>query len=195
MKKRILTLLFVSIFALSSVFASVPRDRSEVNALDRAFIHPYNKTLDKAATLTDLAFFTSPAVLAMNMDIHESFKIGMMYAETLGAAFLGKEILKCTIERPRPYLYTDTVDTDEEEWMESFPSGHTTGAFAVASFTSYVFSQYYPDSKWKVPVALLSYGIAATEGLIRIQSGCHFPTDVLMGAALGTAIGIGIPML
>ena len=68
-------------------------------------------------------------------------------------------------------------------------------AFASAGFVSYVFSRYYPDSKWKAPIIAASYSLAATTAVLRIMSGNHFMTDVLAGALLGTLWGIGIPML
>lgn len=63
----------------------------------------------------------------------------------------------------------------------SFPSGHTTQAFAVASViaTSY-------DQLW---VKLTAYGAAAGTAWIRVQKGKHFPTDVVAGALIGTVVG------
>ncbi len=63
----------------------------------------------------------------------------------------------------------------------SFPSGHTTQAFAVASViaTSY-------DQVW---VKVAAYGAAAVTAYVRVQRGKHFPTDVVVGAVIGTAVG------
>ncbi len=63
----------------------------------------------------------------------------------------------------------------------SFPSGHTTQAFAVASViaTSY-------DQLW---VKVTAYGAAAVTAYVRVQRGKHFPTDVVVAAAIGTAVG------
>jgi hypothetical protein len=63
----------------------------------------------------------------------------------------------------------------------SFPSGHATQAFAVASViaTSY-------DQAW---VKVASYGAAAVGAYARIRRGKHFPSDVVAGAMIGTAVG------
>ena len=63
----------------------------------------------------------------------------------------------------------------------SFPSGHATQAFAVASViaTSY-------DQLW---VKVTAYGAAAVTAYVRVQRGKHFPTDVVVAAAIGTAVG------
>jgi hypothetical protein len=63
----------------------------------------------------------------------------------------------------------------------SFPSGHATQAFTVASViaTSY-------DQLW-VKVAV--YGAATVTAWSRVQQGQHFPTDVVAGALIGTFVG------
>lgn len=64
---------------------------------------------------------------------------------------------------------------------QSFPSGHTTEAFAVAS----VVAAHY-RSAW---VQVASYGLAGLVGLARIDHNAHFASDVLAGALLGTVVG------
>ncbi|CAL1240632.1 phosphatase PAP2 family protein [Candidatus Methylocalor cossyra] len=60
----------------------------------------------------------------------------------------------------------------------SFPSGHTSAAFLMATLWAY----FYPSTA--VPVYLW----ASAVGLSRIFLGVHFPTDVLVGATMGIAI-------
>ena len=64
----------------------------------------------------------------------------------------------------------------------SFPSGHAMAAFSIAS----VFADQYRSTRW---VPYVSYGLATAIGLSRIVVGQHFPTDVLVGGALGASIG------
>lgn len=63
----------------------------------------------------------------------------------------------------------------------SFPSGHTTAAFAAAS----VLARAYPGGT--VPVA--AYGAAALTGYARMEGDHHWASDVLAGAATGLWIG------
>lgn len=59
----------------------------------------------------------------------------------------------------------------------SFPSGHTSTAFAAAAVLT----------RLGVPPAI-AYGLAALVGITRLYVGVHFPSDVLAGAVLGLLI-------
>ncbi len=63
----------------------------------------------------------------------------------------------------------------------SFPSGHATGAFSVATVVAVRYSKH----RW-VPWAM--YGMATAISLSRITSSAHFPSDVFLGAAMGYTI-------
>jgi membrane-associated phospholipid phosphatase len=62
----------------------------------------------------------------------------------------------------------------------SFPSGHASGAFAMAS----VFDAHYGPK-----VGIPAYAAAAAIGLSRIESNKHHLSDVLAGATLGYLVG------
>lgn len=61
----------------------------------------------------------------------------------------------------------------------SFPSGHTASGFAFAT----VISQEFPL------LALPTAALAAAVGYSRIHSGVHYPSDVIVGAVIGTSVG------
>lgn len=63
----------------------------------------------------------------------------------------------------------------------SFPSGHATHAFAMAS----VIANHY-DETW---VAYSSYTVASLVGVARSYHDAHFTSDVLVGALIGTLVG------
>ncbi len=62
----------------------------------------------------------------------------------------------------------------------SFPSGHTSGMFSVASVL---------DKRYGYKVGIPSYLVASFVGLSRIKAKKHFATDVIAGAALGIIVG------
>jgi membrane-associated phospholipid phosphatase len=78
--------------------------------------------------------------------------------------------LKSSVQRPRP---------DGSDRL-SFPSGHTSSAFAMAA----VFDAHY-GAKVGVP----AYAAAAAIGLSRLESNKHHLSDVLAGATLGYLVG------
>ncbi len=178
----------------SSKWDGSKRDTSDINGFDRPFAQPYSKGLDTAATIYAYSLALAPAALCLLPD-SDWFTIGVMYAETVLFSQGIKEGTKSFVKRYRPYTYFDNPDTDDDEFRKSWPSGHTTTAFASASFISYVYWNTYPDSSYKVPVAALAYGAATIEGAMRVMSGNHFITDVISGAFLGTACGILIPFV
>jgi len=64
----------------------------------------------------------------------------------------------------------------------SFPSGHTTHAFAIAS----VIANHYEEKAW---VSYASYTVAGLVGLARSYHGGHYTSDILTGAMIGTLVG------
>jgi undecaprenyl-diphosphatase len=77
----------------------------------------------------------------------------------------------------------------------SFFSGHTSLAFSMATAYSYLFARRHPDSPLVVPVWLGAHLLAGTTAVLRVEAGQHFWTDVLAGAAVGSAIGYLVPWL
>jgi membrane-associated phospholipid phosphatase len=93
-------------------------------------------------------------------------------------------------------MYDGVVPPGQEsDYYNSFPSGSTSLAFLSATFLTTTFSLEYPDSKWKLPVIIGSYTLAAGVASMRIASGSHFMTDVLTGAVIGSFYGWIIPFL
>lgn len=90
-------------------------------------------------------------------------------------------ILKVAFGRHRPNEGLGPYELDPFGGEKSFPSGHTTQAFAMMS----VLAAHSPYPELDV----LLYGLAAGVGAARIYHDDHFLTDVLGGAAIGTVVG------
>jgi undecaprenyl-diphosphatase len=174
-----------------------PFDPATVWGFDRAFMAPYNGSLDTLSDITQFAAFFAPAALAA-APVGDWVTIGTMYLETALLAWGLKETGKTLIARARPYLYAEGYPDDSdtrEDWFDSFPSGHTSMAFAGAGFASYTFAAYFPDSPWRWVVIGGSYGFALSTAILRVASGSHFASDVIVGALVGSAVGFVVPML
>ena len=170
-------------------------DIQSVNGFDRVFMRPYSSVLDKISDGLCIATILAPSVL-FALPYTEYLTVGVMYAETLAFTLGIKEILKMSISRTRPYMYFSDfpqTEIDNAKWNRSFPSGHTSYAFASAAFTSYTFCKYFPQSKWKIPVLAASYALAFSTASLRLASGSHFATDILAGVGIGSVCGFLVP--
>jgi len=69
----------------------------------------------------------------------------------------------------------------------SFPSGHTAAAFAAATVLVRELDTAHPKARWVINPLL--FGAATFVGWSRVNDRQHWPSDVLVGAALGTMTG------
>ena len=106
------------------------------------------------------------------------------FASSLVGAGVITTTMKVIVGRRRPDESGEAYHFRPFGGDDSFPSGHTTQAFSLAS----VIAEYY-DERW---VDLTSYGIATLVGLARVEQGAHFPSYVLAGAIIGTVVGKSI---
>jgi membrane-associated phospholipid phosphatase len=119
---------------------------------------------------------------------------------TMGATY----ITKALVGRKRPYLYNTDMSVDERfgraassdnSASMSFFSGHTSAAFALATFSSTLFMDIHGKSIWSKVWWGTSLSLAAMTGVARVKAGVHYPTDVIAGAIVGSAIGYLVPRL
>lgn len=104
-------------------------------------------------------------------------EVGTDLAITLLLSHLAVAICKKAVPRLRPYKVLDQVFTGKKLLQDaSFPSGHSTAAFCSAA----VLSGAIPE------LSGLFYTIASLVALSRVYLGMHYPSDVLIGALLGT---------
>lgn len=89
--------------------------------------------------------------------------------------------LKFVTGRSRPRSNDGTYHFRLFSNRPSFPSGHVTQAFAVASVIA------AEHRSWLVKVA--AYGAASLVGFARVRHDAHFASDVLAGALVGGATG------
>lgn len=94
-------------------------------------------------------------------------------------------LLKVTLGRRRPNQTPDTYSLGGGG--TSFPSGHATQAFAIAS----VVASHY-DSLW---VKVGAYGLASLVGWSRMEQRAHYASDVLAGALIGIVVGKAVVRL
>lgn len=109
---------------------------------------------------------------------------GRLLYEGLFLTGLLTQTLKMTFGRSRPFLDKGSSQFrffQSEDKHFSFPSGHTTTAFTVAT----ILSQRI-DTWWSYTAF---YSLAGMAGLARIYFDRHWASDVVLGAIIGTVGG------
>ncbi len=91
--------------------------------------------------------------------------------------------LKMIVDRKRPYeKYPDEITARTKESGSSFPSNHTSAAFALATSLTMKYHKWY--------IIVPSYAWASSIGFARMNLGVHYTSDVVAGAALGSGCAI-----
>jgi len=118
---------------------------------------------------------------------------GIYLAEGVHSLFLQTLLLAFSIERPLYFILKNSFKRNRPQAalkgfkslvtpsdQFSFPSGHTSVAFMVASLGGYF-----------MPILFIPLLLWATlVGFSRVVLGVHFPTDTLVGMALGISVAV-----
>ena len=118
-------------------------------------------------------------------------RTALLAGEAVADAEILTEVLKPAVSRWRPSSipakgnFADTFAEGENRFSSahnSFPSGHTITAFALATVISRRYGRHH---RW---VPILAYGGAAAIGFWRLTPSAHYTSDVFVGAVLGYSI-------
>ena len=192
---------------------SCPEDAIDRPSCDPKRVNPIDRwvsgvSVPGASTVSDLLLPTmllSPLVLAA-FDLTASRsspgeerlgKDALVIAQTYAATYFLTNALKVLVHRLRPFNYSARFEARRHDGDSrlSFPSGHTSMAFAGAATFSTMLAHRYRGQDWAVGAAIGGWAMATGVGVFRVLAGRHFPTDVVAGAALGTLVGLLIPGL
>ncbi len=154
-----------------------------INSWDSGFLRQYNKVISKTgpyiAVGVPIAMFTASLINGNEQLRKDAVYVGGSVASAL-VLTMG---LKYIVNRQRPYeRYPDRIHPFSTESSPSFPSGHTSSAFALATSLSVRYPKWYviaPSALW-----------ACSVGVSRMNEGVHYPTDVLAGAAIGAGCAV-----
>lgn len=143
-------------------------------------------TMDKVMTFVSNTLVVAPVVPASQAVVgiaadQSSVKIDALESLTaLGINQCATSLTKNVVRRPRPYVkYEGDLEPVHTTFGYSFPSGHSSIAFATATTLSLECPRWYvvaPSMLWAGSVAFS-----------RLYLGVHYPSDVLTGALLGAS--------
>ena len=140
---------------------------------------------DKAMKITSASIYPAMAItpgsLILSGYINNDkmmMRNGVKTGVAIGLDVLLTTGLKYAINRPRPFAqYPNDIVQRDQVGKYSFPSGHTSTAFATATALTLSTKKWY--------VAVPSYAYACAVGYSRMRLGVHFPSDVLGGMIVG----------
>ncbi|MGC8594549.1 MAG: phosphatase PAP2 family protein [Candidatus Kryptoniota bacterium] len=166
-----------------SVFRTINDSRSSL--MDH-LVGSNDYTVLPMAVSLPLAFSAGGMLTKTGYTVDTGIMIGVTEASAFAVYYVMKNVI---FRRERPYAALSNVHTMHIDSADkySMPSGHSTAAFAIATTLALRYPKpyvYIPAYAWAI---LVGYG--------RIYMGLHYPSDVIAGAALGSASAIAVSLL
>lgn len=179
--QRIAGLLLCALCLFNSILKAQNTDVNILKKISRGRNESYQQFQSGLSFSVYPALVISPSLFLVK-GIVKNDTISLKTGLSIGAGIaLNSAItigIKYSTDRNRPYVDHPEINNLETESTPSFPSGHTSSAFNLATS----FTLLYP--KWYV--ALPSYLWASGVAYSRMYLGVHYPSDVLAGAIIGS---------
>ena len=191
-------LVFASAFVLGTA-AAWPVDRYFAERIQRPRAQENRFLRGAAAFFREIgvpgAFIIGPTMYAIGRwgGNERLADLGLHGTEAIIAATLVTGSIKVTAGRQRPFVNVETPDSFQlfrgvgDDSYRSFPSGHSSTAFAAAAAVVTETRKWWPNAQWAIAPTM--YGGAALVGVSRMYNNKHWASDVMAGAAIGTFAG------
>ena len=170
----------LSIFStqISAQNADIELLRS-INRSSSTGLRDYSKFVSNTTTAISVSAPLIMGIVGLIEKDDDLFKNAIYVGVSLGVDGIFTYSLKEIVKRPRPYVtYPNDIIPYSAESSLSFPSGHTSLAFATATALSLKYPKWY--------VIAPTYFWACSVGYSRMNLGMHYPSDVFAGAVLGS---------
>ena len=181
-------------FSAHLITPTCPCSPRSVNAFDRGVIGNANDTADWISGVTvGLAWALPPLLDWMTLSSKKTLAEDLtVFVEALAVNGALVTAAKYAVQRPIPRVYSQPGAAADIGNYRSFYSGHTSNVFAALSVVSVTVDRRYGWTwqPWAVTVV-----IGASVALERVAAGKHFYSDVIVGAAAGTAVGLLVSSL
>ena len=173
------------------------RHLREPSSSENSFIKNSTKGVEFLADPGSIVIGSAAYVVGKVTGHHDLADAGFHGTESIIFASGITMALKDILGRSRPYVSNGTDPRDFKFGggfgsgdRQSFPSGHTTAAFAAAASVTSEVKRMYPQYAWVA--GPIMYTGATMVGLSRMYHNKHWASDVALGAAIGTFSGLKI---
>jgi len=176
-------------------------DATDINGFDRSATTHWSPPASSASDVILVSLLAAPlSMIAVAPAAPAPVTVGVMFGEVVLLTNGIGQLTKTIFRRVRPFAYNDDPDITldlktSKTARQSFPSGHAANAFASAVFASTVFSHLRPTSPLRYAIWGGSLAAAGAVGYLRYNAGKHYPTDIVAGAVLGSALGWLVPQM
>lgn len=174
-------------------------DKNEVPKFDRYAAGKYSESAQLASDLLCYpALVIAPGLLALNPAVRGRYgQVAALYLQTMLVTDALFTLTVGTVYRNRPYLYGPEGGNGRSGKIatNSFFAGHVAHTATATFFAAKVFHDFNPDSPAQPFVWGAAAIVPAAVGYYRIEAGKHFPSDVLVGYAVGATMGVLVPQL
>lgn len=180
----------------------------DINPFDRPAARNWSPTWDDRSdrgrdALVVGSVLASFAPQVLRGRVGNTVTVGAIFAESYLLLAGSTRSMKRLVGRERPYLHNDEISPEERletargegDALESFWSGHAAAAFVTATLLSTIYQDVHGRSRGSDLLWASSLSLAAFTSYARVAAGKHYPSDVLVGAAVGSAIGVLVPRL
>jgi membrane-associated phospholipid phosphatase len=173
---------------MSFIFGTtITAQNLDIDLLRRANVHR-NQSLDgtfKFISNSDTPIIIAGPLSVLSVGLLTKDKLTIQKGLVMGGTLCLNGLLtigmKYSFNRQRPFATYPEIQKIDKAGSHSFPSGHTSSAFAFATSISLAYPRWY--------VIAPSFAWAGLVGYSRMHLGVHYPSDVLIGALLGVGSG------
>jgi len=177
MKRIFISLLCIFVFGTTYTPNSGIEILRDINLDRNQSLDPFMRSLSQTTAVICVAVPVSLITYSfIKKDSANKFKAVTIGASVFSAAASGY-ILKHIVNRTRPFVTYPDLDKAISAHSPSFPSGHTSNSFSLATSLSLSYPKWY--------IIAPSYLWASSVAYSRMHLGVHYPGDVLAGAFIG----------
>lgn len=170
---------------------------ADVNSFDRPVIN--NRSV-KAKDASDKLFYGSmplPLIFLFDKEMRkDGLKLGLLYLQAVSSFGSLYATSAQIADRFRPYTYNPNEDMGKRTGgggRNSFFAGHPGMVATVTFFSAKIYADYHPQMRGKWMLYTVAGAASVATGLLRVEAGEHFYSDIMVGIPVGVATGLLVP--